>query len=257
MDHTQLEVEAVRKLVRCLSYCATSDMPLRDKQEYMLSEFCKILDIDFYAKAYSLYDKQTYSIRVLDSLTNLSGAWQENFIQSTSDKKNADPVYPVIWQQMQESQQPLTELHTFRSGDLLTDEMKNSEFVIRHLEKIGIGSSVYSLKFTDEEHISSVVFVRRDDKPEFSPEEKTLMHIFLNDIPWLYDNKLAASIEQSTALSPRLHETLRYILEGYSNTDIARAMNLSQHTIKDYVKEILYYFTVSSRHELMALFLKR
>jgi len=257
MSNSQLEVEAVRKLVRCLSKCSVSDMPLRDKQEYMLSEFCDILNIDFYAKAYSLYEPETYSIRVLDSLTNLTGRWQENFIQSTSHKDDADPIYPMIWQEMQSSDQPPTELHTFRSEDLMTEEMHNSQFVIKHLKEAGIGSSVYSLKFTDQEHISSIVFVRKDGNPEFTPEEKTLMHIFLNDIPWLYDNKLAPSIEESTTLSPRLHETLRYVLEGYSNTEIARAMSLSPHTIKDYIKDIFYHFMVSSRHELMAKFLKR
>jgi DNA-binding NarL/FixJ family response regulator len=61
--------------------------------------------------------------------------------------------------------------------------------------------------------------------------------------------------DQST-LSPRLQETLQYLLAGKSEKQIATDLGLSKHTIHTYVKALYKHFGVSTRAELLAKWVK-
>ncbi len=54
-------------------------------------------------------------------------------------------------------------------------------------------------------------------------------------------------------LSPKKREVAELICMGYTNRDIAEALVISEHTVKDYVKDIYYALDVHSRIELAAL----
>jgi len=55
-------------------------------------------------------------------------------------------------------------------------------------------------------------------------------------------------------LSPRLQQTLARLLKGDSEKQIAFRYGISPHTVHDYVKKLYKRLSVSSRGELMALF---
>ena len=54
-------------------------------------------------------------------------------------------------------------------------------------------------------------------------------------------------------LSPKKREVAELICLGYTNKDIAKTLVISEHTVKDYVKDIYYTLAVHSRLELAAL----
>lgn len=54
-------------------------------------------------------------------------------------------------------------------------------------------------------------------------------------------------------LSPKKREVAELICMGYTNKDIAMTLVISEHTVKDYVKDIYYTLEVHSRLELAAL----
>lgn len=54
-------------------------------------------------------------------------------------------------------------------------------------------------------------------------------------------------------LSPKKREVAELICMGYTNKDIAKTMVISEHTVKDYVKDIYLALEVHSRIELAAL----
>jgi DNA-binding NarL/FixJ family response regulator len=56
-------------------------------------------------------------------------------------------------------------------------------------------------------------------------------------------------------LSPRLQETLRCLLEGDSEKQAARRLDLSRHTVHEYVTDLYRRFGVNSRSELVAFVL--
>lgn len=63
-------------------------------------------------------------------------------------------------------------------------------------------------------------------------------------------------IHGAHGLSPRLEQTLRSLLSGDSEKQIAAALGLSQHTVHVYVKAIYRKYGVSSRGELLARWLR-
>ncbi len=53
-------------------------------------------------------------------------------------------------------------------------------------------------------------------------------------------------------LSRREHEVLRLVAEGYSNTMIARRLQLSESTVNGYVENLLFHLNVRNRAEAVA-----
>jgi DNA-binding NarL/FixJ family response regulator len=58
--------------------------------------------------------------------------------------------------------------------------------------------------------------------------------------------------KRGAELSPRLRETLEFLLRGESEKQIAARMELSKHTVHEYVKALYKRFSVSTRAELLA-----
>lgn len=69
---------------------------------------------------------------------------------------------------------------------------------------------------------------------------------------------LAAHDQPSPAdLSPRRRQTMELLLKGLGDKQIAQELQLSRHTVNEHVTAVLRHFDVSSRSELVALFLQR
>lgn len=62
-----------------------------------------------------------------------------------------------------------------------------------------------------------------------------------------------ASDDPLMRLSPKKREVAELICLGYTNKDISKTLFLSEHTVKDYVKDIYVALEVHSRIELAAL----
>jgi DNA-binding CsgD family transcriptional regulator len=64
----------------------------------------------------------------------------------------------------------------------------------------------------------------------------------------------AAQMPGGKPLSPRLQEVLERLLHGDSAKQVARRLGLSTHTVNEYIQQLHQRFNVSSRGELLALF---
>jgi FixJ family two-component response regulator len=72
------------------------------------------------------------------------------------------------------------------------------------------------------------------------------LHHFATNVP---------ANEKILNLSPRQRQVLSFLLAGDSLKEVAQKLELSAHTVGDYVKQIYKHFAVSSRAELAALFI--
>jgi|GEM_PF-1924098 DNA-binding NarL/FixJ family response regulator len=61
---------------------------------------------------------------------------------------------------------------------------------------------------------------------------------------------------EDLGLSPRLAQVARGILEGYSNEEIARQLNIAPRTVEKHVERLLAHFHISSRFLLEAQIIK-
>jgi DNA-binding NarL/FixJ family response regulator len=87
----------------------------------------------------------------------------------------------------------------------------------------------------------------------FSPAEHRLIRLFHAELARLWKRDLLRDAgDPHRDLPPRLSQTLAELLAGRSEKEIAAKLDLSRHTIHNYVKALHQRFEVSSRGELLA-----
>lgn len=90
------------------------------------------------------------------------------------------------------------------------------------------------------------------DEP-FSALEHRLIRLFHRELGRLWKrDALKHAQDPAHDLPPRLSQTLTQLLAGHSEKEIAAKLDLSRHTIHNYVKALHQRFEVSSRGELLA-----
>jgi DNA-binding CsgD family transcriptional regulator len=104
-------------------------------------------------------------------------------------------------------------------------------------------------------NFSAVGLHRRKGKPPFSVGDKAIVEIMFENVDGLHRQQAADVINESVVgLSPRQRQVLMMLLAGESIKDIARQLDISEHTVGDYVKQLHKTFDVTSRAELQAKF---
>ncbi len=87
----------------------------------------------------------------------------------------------------------------------------------------------------------------------FTRAEHRLVHLLHVELGRLWrKDALDKAKDPTKDLPPRLSQTLNELLEGASEKQIAMKLELSRHTIHNYVKALHQRFQVSSRGELLA-----
>jgi DNA-binding CsgD family transcriptional regulator len=117
-------------------------------------------------------------------------------------------------------------------------------------------TSVYQT--SDDGAISVITVVRALGERDFSPREQRLLNFFHAELGPLIGRALVSATEPSPVkLSPRLRQTLAYLLEGDSEKQVADHLGLSHDTTHEYVTALYRHFGVQSRAQLMAHAIKR
>jgi DNA-binding CsgD family transcriptional regulator len=92
----------------------------------------------------------------------------------------------------------------------------------------------------------------------FGEREVALLRLIHDEIAPLVGVRLATEEHLCRdGLSKRLRETLELLLDGASEKQVARELDLSIKTVHEYVGMIYKHFQVSSRGELLAYFIRR
>ena len=103
---------------------------------------------------------------------------------------------------------------------------------------------------------SALWFYRQQGQPPFTARDRCIVHLVWSEIDWLHRAGTDVPAAQYVAdLPPRLYQVMLLLLAGDSVKQIAYKLELSQNTIKDYMKQLHKRFGVSSRGELLAQFL--
>jgi DNA-binding CsgD family transcriptional regulator len=94
---------------------------------------------------------------------------------------------------------------------------------------------------------------RTSGEQKFSRAEHRLVHLLHVELGRLWrKDALEKAKDPTKDLPPRLSQTLHELLQGASEKQIAMKLELSRHTIHNYVKALHQRFQVSSRGELLA-----
>jgi len=143
------------------------------------------------------------------------------------------------------------------AGQVSPDEAAHEAVMVpvRPLQKVYGGRS-FVLSQYSLPHINAVDQLglhRAFGEKYFSATEHRLIRVFHVELGrlWKRDALRNAGNPQQD-LPPRLSQTLAELLAGRSEKEIANRLELSRHTIHNYVKALHQRFEVSSRGELLA-----
>jgi DNA-binding CsgD family transcriptional regulator len=87
----------------------------------------------------------------------------------------------------------------------------------------------------------------------FTPREHRLLRLFHMELARFWQKKaLEDAVDPTAGLPPRLRQTLDGLVSGDSEKQIALRLQLSRHTIHNYVKALHRRYQANSRGELLA-----
>lgn len=150
--------------------------------------------------------------------------------------------------------------HITRRGDQIVsrEEFERSEGGRVYLEQLDFS---YGYLFTafpvpGQDHVFSIMGVwRRLGRPEFTPDESRIAHIVFQEVGWLHQLGVPEVEAESVAvLRPRLQTVLTLLVEGQSPREIGERLGISEHTVREYTKDVYAHFGVSKRVDLINRF---
>ena len=126
----------------------------------------------------------------------------------------------------------------------------------RHRLQRGLDHFLYSVyPLVEEDMYSAIGFFRHTGREAFSEGQSRIAHIVLSEVEWLHYAELPGERGRKVPqLSPRQRVVLIMLVEAHDKDKIADLLNLSPHTVKDYMKAIYKHFGVSSQLELIHRF---
>ncbi|WP_192583015.1 helix-turn-helix transcriptional regulator [Streptomyces albicerus] len=125
---------------------------------------------------------------------------------------------------------------------VLTSQL--SEKTLRMLLRHGAGGIL--LRDDSVEHLPWAVRAAAAGSIALAP---AAAHLLVDQYvrPGRLSEEAAAARDRTAALSPRESEILRLLAEGTSNPDMAEAMGISSHTVKDHIRAVYTKLRVDNR----------
>ena len=134
-----------------------------------------------------------------------------------------------------------------------------SAVVDNYLRQADVGHRLMSFHQTASGHGISVIHLNRaPGERDFLAREQRLLDFFHAEFGPLIGRALVSAAEPSPEkLAPRLRQTLRCLLEGDSEKQVAARLGISYDTAHQYVTALYRHFGVHSRGQLVAHVLRR
>ncbi|QGJ69929.1 HTH luxR-type domain-containing protein [Planctomycetales bacterium 10988] len=128
----------------------------------------------------------------------------------------------------------------------------------RQLEVDNILVTIQEMQSQTNDAYHTALIARQIGKQKYGAFELNLIQLIQEETAPLIGGALASVEEPKPSdLPPRVRQVLQCILEGDGDKQIAARLEISPHTVKQYVKTLFRFFQVNSRNELMARWIKR
>lgn len=116
-----------------------------------------------------------------------------------------------------------------------------------------VDSFIHSIAISGEGGMRCIALHRAWGERAFSERERRLVDVFHRECGFLHAPTSGLREGRLRGLAPRLADTLRGLARGRSEKHVAADLQLSPHTVHEYVKALYRHFGVRSRSELLAL----
>lgn len=138
------------------------------------------------------------------------------------------------------------QVFTFTDRDVVeAAAWRRSEWINDYVRPARVDQFLGSMRIVGPHASLGCGFMRAARDRPFTDEDREVLHLVHLGIGAFFDL-------QRTRLTPRMRETLEILLTGASDKEIAARLDLSLHTVRQYVKTILRVHDVTSRAQLIA-----
>jgi DNA-binding CsgD family transcriptional regulator len=248
------DVRALMRLTHELHELAPNPIA---RNEHMLAELCRMTGARVAASA--IIDLRALETPTLVFVTYVGLDSTQSLAAANRYLRTLDPPDPV-WRPMFQSLRAAPSKPTTRLRHHLVHD--NEWYGSAHYDEVRrpaeIDHALYSVFPNPRQgQITALILNRcRCDAHPFTARDRRLVHTLHGAILWLFRPQQAAQNDglAPDSLSPRQRQTLRCLLSGDSEKQIAARIGLSPHTVHIYVKAIYRNYGVSTRGELLAKF---
>lgn len=163
--------------------------------------------------------------------------------------KDYDPLHPINM-----DNQPTLQLMEHNVNvETSKSHFYKSVFLKEHNFKDEMG--MY-LKNNDNSY-AIIGFLRSTDEPYFNEKDILILHYIKQSIENIYLLNNYASPSPSIIMTNREEELLTYVSKGFTNSEIAQQLYISENTVKKHLQNLYRKFEVSNRTQLVFAAQKR
>jgi DNA-binding CsgD family transcriptional regulator len=251
-----LSEQDIRAIVRLLGEVAAIQTGPIDQKRYLLNGIMRMVGGDVWVWTQGFMgnaDRPPAALQLLDE------GWRDPeqrnwFYRSISDEKHVHPGQVRFLAMLGERVRHLTMLTTDMTTREEFEASANYQLYYRHCGLFACVLSVYP--FSSAGHYSGIGVHRVHGKPDFTERDRRILHLITSEIDWLHRAGVPESGAPSAVpLTQRQRQVLFFLLAGDSIKQVAAKLEISAHTVNDYVKLIHKHYNVSSRGELLSKFL--
>jgi DNA-binding CsgD family transcriptional regulator len=246
-----LAVQDVREIVRLLGEVAVLETDTTGKRRFLLEGLARLVEADVWGWIH-FADNAKDGIPM--GFAFVEGGWTSEAQRMLFAEATTTPVAKPYNDALRIG----SDVHrTRRRADVFPDsQWFSSELFQNYYAKADLGDWISCVYPLGDTYYSSIVLLRRLDRPKFTPRDVCIVHVLTDEIDWLHrDGTNIPASEHVNKLSPRQRQVLLRLLAGEGIKQIAHRLSLSGHTVNDHMKEIYRRFGVSGRSELVSKFL--
>jgi DNA-binding CsgD family transcriptional regulator len=145
-------------------------------------------------------------------------------------------------------------------AEVVSDAVWNaSDYGVEVRRVAGVSDIIYSFAPGGSADDPLGLGIFRAGGSRFGDAERDLVQMFQEGMAplyrWLVPRPLTGAALAAARLRPSHKATLRALLTGLADKEIARRLGLSRHTVHEYVNALFAHFGVASRAELLARFI--
>lgn len=263
MEISLQEISQVIRLVR--EVCDRWDDP-QAWREHLLRGICQLLD----AHVGSIFDVEMKSMHANGRVRALANVGFPDAVRRAMLDDSLTEISYREFDDISQNTYPGTDVafkHFFDNGwatmvgrELADPEVVRASAQYQNFRKpLNCDDLVMSIRTVDIPNRVELIDIDRPlGAPQFGEREAALLRFVHDEIAPLVGVRLATEKHLSRdGLSQRLNETLSLLLEGRSEKEVARQLQLSPLTVHRYIAKLYEHFHVSSRAELLAYFIHR
>ncbi len=246
-----LSSQDARAIVRLLGEVCELPNDHAAKKRYLMEGLCSMVDADFWAWVLAAeLEPGKFPVYVGFLSGGFTEAGLAEFLQI-----QAHPDM-VKWTNPLATELRITGRHVTRN---VQDQFSYDDFLASEAgqwwSRTGIEPRCIAFHPLKDGSATGVGLYRKTGRPLFTEREARIMHILLTEVPWLHDLGWPGDrCVKIPSLSRRCWLVHEMLLQSYSRSQIASHLDLSVHTVNDYVKRIFGHLGVHSQSELIGRF---